>query len=125
MDESRRKIEICRDQLLAAVRTRSICTRYEKCRDALNAVPELKAKADDFRRRSFESQGGLTEGEDIESRHRLFRERQELNNEPLIRDFLVSELEMGRLLQNLCLSIIGVTDLGVDALFDNHDGEQG
>ena len=125
MEDGRRKIELCRDQLLQAIRTSSICTRYEKCRDALEAVPELKAKADDFRRRSFESQGGLSEGEDIESRHRLFRERQELNNEPLIRDFLSSELEMCRLLQNLCLSIIGVTDLGVDALFNPNDGDQG
>ena len=118
-----RTIELCRDQLLDAVRSSSICRRYEQSRKALDEFPELKARANDFRRRSFESQGGLTEGEDIESRHRLFRERQELNNEPLIRDFLASELEMCRLLQNLCLSIIGVTDLEVDSLFGASEAE--
>ena len=86
--------------------------------------PELRSRIDDFRRRSFESQGGLSEGDDIESRHRLFREKQELYSDPLTREYLSSELEMCRMLQELCLSIISVTDLGVDALFEDTTDEQ-
>ena len=121
MDDSIRKIEICRDQLLEAIRTSSICRRYEEKAAALDQDPERRARTDDFRRRSFESQGGLSEGDDIESRHRLFREKQELYADPVIGEYLASELEMCRMLQNLCLSIISVTDLGVDTLFGDMD----
>ena len=121
MDDSIRKIEICRDQLLEAIRTSSTCRRYEEKAAALDQDPERRARTDDFRRRSFESQGGLSEGDDIESRHRLFREKQELYADPVIGEYLSSELEMCRMLQNLCLSIISVTDLGVDTLFGDMD----
>ena len=124
MDDSIRKIEICRDQLLEAIRTSSVCRNYEEKAAALDQYPDRRARTDDFRRRSFESQGGLSEGDDMESRHRLFREKQELYADPVIGDYLSGELEMCRLLQNLCLSIISVTDFGVETLFgDENAGE--
>ena len=96
MDDSIRKIEICRDQLLEAIRTSSVCRNYEEKAAALDQYPDRRARTDDFRRRSFESQGGLSEGDDMESRHRLFREKQELYADPVIGDYLSSELEFQR-----------------------------
>lgn len=113
-----KNLEECQEQLLEAIRESSQYRMFAQCKDRLEGMPEKKEKIDAFRRRVFLLQNESDAFDRPGEMSGLFREREELIRDPLIADYLASELSLCRLLQRICLDVMGIADLQIEPFED-------
>ncbi len=104
-------------QLLEALRGCDEVTRFEKAREAIRGRRDIRERIDRFREQVYTSQNNSSAcpEEMLNEMNRLFALREELHKDPLIADYLDSELELCRLLQDICLDVMNVSDLQIGA----------
>lgn len=97
------KIESSLQQLINDILDSEIYRRYDIQRIRVNAMPELKAQIDEFRRRNLELQTNehttFAEIDGFEREYARFREN------PIVDEFLAAELALCRLMQELNLKL--------------------
>lgn len=111
--EVRRRLE----DLLKAIQAGEEYRQFEEVKQRLNAEPEKKRRADEFRRRNFEFQNS-EEGYSSQAQVAMYHEREELRRDQLIDEYLNAELIMCRLLRQVSLCIMEAVDLELDCMED-------
>ena len=103
-----KRVEDAVRQLASAIKESDIYQEYEKQLCRVKEVPELKAQIDEFRMRNFQLQTGgdnaFDKLEQFEEEYAEFREN------PLVNDFLASELAFCRMMQEINKSIMNSVD---------------
>lgn len=101
------EVEYALDNFIEALQDTEEYINYQKAKKALDGYPKLKEEIDEFRRRNFELQQHtadnhylLDEVDCFERQYETFRE------DPLVNDFLVSELAFIRLMQKVYAAIM-------------------
>ena len=97
------KIEISLQQLIADILASDIYRKYDIQRIRVNAIPELKAQIDEFRRRNLELQ--TDENTTIAQIDSFEREYARFRENPIVDDFLAAELAFCRLMQDINLRL--------------------
>lgn len=94
-----REIDIALEQLVRAVVNSKECKRYREELKQVKLRPGLKEEIDDYRMRNFRLQNSdeLT----IEKIEQFEKEYEEFRSDPLVSDFLASELAVCRMVQNI------------------------
>ena len=94
-----REIDIALEQLVHAVVNSKECKRYREELRRVKLRPGLKEEIDDYRMRNFRLQNSdeLT----IEKIEQFEKEYEEFRSDPLVSDFLASELAVCRMVQNI------------------------
>ena len=112
-------IEIRRrlDELVKAIADSEEFRMFEEAKRRLDAEPEKRRKADDFRRRNFEFQNS-EESMSAQAQVAMYHERETLRRDSLIDEYLKAELVMCRLLRQVSLGIIESVDLDLDSMED-------
>lgn len=110
-----------RSQTLAFVeqiKESDLYKEYASYKKYLDSNEELRAKVDDFRRKSFEVQIGHKYGyfNAYENLLRLNQEHEELLEEPLVQSFLEAELKLSRSINEILSLIADEIDLDLNFL---------
>ncbi len=107
MDE----ITSCTRALVQAIQE---CEEYRQfcvIRDKVGENPELRRKINEFRRHVFEVQNSRELMDTYGEMERIRRDYEEFRRDPLVDEFLKSELRICRILQQVTLEIAGAVDL--------------
>lgn len=111
-------IETCKRQLLEAIRDSEEYREFEKNKRKLASHPELRGQVDDFRKRIYLLQNSEESVDVMEEMSRMFRERSELYKNSLAANYLLSELSICRILQQVAMEVLTVTDIEIDGFED-------
>lgn len=105
------------DDLVRAIRSSEEYRMFEEARQLLNAEPEKRRKAYEFRRKNFQFQNS-EESVSAQAQVAMYHEREELHRDMLIDSYLKAELIMCRLLRQVGLGIMESADLDLDCMDD-------
>lgn len=105
------------DELVRAVKASEEYRMFKAARSRLDAEPGKRKKTDAFRRRNFEFQNS-DQSMSGQAQLAMYREREALRSDPLIDDYLTTELILCRLLRQISLSIMETMDLDLDSMED-------
>ena len=107
-------LETAKQQLLDEIRGSKEYIRFEKARKRIEGHPEEKEAIDAFRSRSFSLSNSEDPLEPPSNMEDLAKERIRVRENPLSAEYLDAELELCRMLQDICLSVIQVIDLQIE-----------
>ena len=105
-------------QLLVSIRASEPYRHFEKAKEQIEGHEEEKRMIDSFRRDAFLFSNSVDPLNNVDEMNRLQLRRQEIRKNPLIADYLAAELELCRMLQDICNAVIGITDLQIDDFMD-------
>ena len=111
-------IENCTKELLTAIKSSEEYRKFEEKKKEIREYPEFKVQIDEFRKRVYLLQNSDSSIDLLEEMSRLLQERQELYQNPLIFEYLTSELNLCRILQRISMAILNVTDMEIDSFED-------
>ena len=114
MDTGVRRIT---DELVRSLHNCSEYRTFEHAKHRLDEDPARRKKADAFRRKNFLFQNS-EKSSSIQAQEEMFRERMELRQDPVIREYLDAENTMCRLLRQISLRIMDSVDLDLDSMED-------
>ena len=108
-----------KEELLEDIRNSAQMIRFEAARISLQGKAEKKEQIDQFRRRVFLAQNSTEPFDLLDEMQVLYRQREQLHKDPLIAEYLNSELELCRLLQEVCNNILQLADVEIETF--EHD----
>ena len=108
----------CLEQLLQTIWECEKYQRFEEAKRRVEGNEEERRQIDEFRRRAYEVSSAPHFGEDCEDQRTLLEMRAQARKNPLVAEYLTSEMELCRLLQEICGRVMDVTDLQLDAFID-------
>ncbi len=112
------KVEACKEALMDAIRESEEYLQYEESKAEVADHPELHHLIDDYRRDVYLLQNS-SQGNDVsEEMQRMFARRHELCKNEIIHRYITRELSMCRMLQNISMDVMSVTNLELDAFED-------
>ena len=106
-------------QLLEAIRESEVCRRFEAAKRRIEGCEQEKHMIDAFREKAYLLSNNINASEMTDEMDRLAEERQEIRKNPLIAEYLTSEMEYCRMLQAICMEVISAADLQIDDFIDN------
>ena len=112
------KVDTCEEELIRAIHESSVYRQFEESKANLAGHPDYKVQIDAFREKVYlmQKDGGddyIEGGADA-----LFAEREKLYENPLIADYLNTECRLCRMLQRICMDIVGIADLEISSFED-------
>ena len=113
------RLEEHKRELLEDIRRSPQMVRFEAARTSLQGMTEKKEQIDQFRRKVYQAQNSTEPFDRLDEMRNLYREREQLHKDPQIAEFLNAELELCRLLQEICNGILGLADVEIEAF--EHD----
>jgi cell fate (sporulation/competence/biofilm development) regulator YlbF (YheA/YmcA/DUF963 family) len=90
-------------QLIAAILDSKEYADYHRDRERVKQLPELQMQLDEFRKQNFELQN--REDTDLEKLEQIEQEYQSLIDDPVVNQFLNSELALCRMVQDINLAL--------------------
>lgn len=112
------QVKEAEEALLKALRESSVCRRFEEAKKQLEGHEEERRVIDAFRCKTY-LVSSMSESLDIiKETGELYREREKLVENLRIGEYLESELELCRLLRRICLHLMEVSDLQLEAFED-------
>jgi cell fate (sporulation/competence/biofilm development) regulator YlbF (YheA/YmcA/DUF963 family) len=92
--------------------------RYVKLNEELKKRPDLKRAVDEFRKQNFYYQYSDDVDDAIGKSEELAKNFAATRSIKLVNDFLVTEMCLDRMIQQICISLVSVMDFDVDFLDD-------
>ena len=111
-------IENCTQALVEAIRNSDEYKEFEENKAQMKEHPELRAQMDEFRKKMYLLQNSDSSIDLLEEMSSLFKERQELYKNPLIADYLASEIHMCRIIQRVSMELFSLANVEIEA-FEN------
>ena len=92
--------------------------RFEAAKERIDGCADEKRVVDDFRRKAYQL-SNYTQTEDMPDEIRLLaKERAQIRKDPVVAEYLTSEMELCRMLQGICAEVLSVIDLQLDDFID-------
>ena len=112
------KVTKCTVDLVAAIRESSAYKQFEEVKLKLKADPELYARVNQFRRQNYELQNTKDNAEWIEKLRKFEKENEELRQNEMVEEFLMTELAICRQLQRINKELAAAVDLEIGDFAD-------
>ncbi|MFR8549110.1 MAG: YlbF family regulator [Lachnospiraceae bacterium] len=110
------RVEQCTQELIRAIQQSSEYTGFCAAREKLRTEPQLRREVNEFRLGVFAVQNSQEPIDQYEEQQRLCREGEKFKKNPLVYEFLHTELAVCRLLQKTAVDIIKAVDLDIDEI---------
>lgn len=98
------------ENLSIAIRNTDVYQEYERQKEKVSRIPELKAQIDEYRIRNFEMQSMTDDGELFHKIEDFEREYEKFRENPLVADFLAAELALCRMVQTINMRVTEALD---------------
>ena len=112
------KVELLTEQMKQAILDSDEYRRYVKLNEELKKRPDLKRVVDEFRKQNFYYQYSDDVDDAIGKSEELAKNFAATRSIKLVNDFLVTEMCLDRMIQQICISLVSVMDFDVDFLDD-------
>ena len=112
------KVELLTEQMKQAILDSDEYRRYVKLNEELKKRPDLKRAVDEFRKQNFYYQYSDDVDDAIGKSEELAKNFAATRSIKLVNDFLVTEMCIDRMIQQICISLVSVMDFDVDFLDD-------
>ena len=109
-----RNVEESKDVLLEAIRESDSFQRFNESKKKIEGREDLKRQIDDYRRRCYLLQSSSSSEELDTEIQKVRTDREILKTDPIIQEYLDSELDLCRMLQRISIEIMNVTDLQIE-----------
>lgn len=114
MDEVSR----CTVQLAQALKESEAYLAFREASRKLLEKPELKAQIDNFRKRTYLLQSSGNGDDLFDEMVQLEKEYEDFRKDPLVNEYLYTELQICRMLQRCSMEIMTSVDLEIQAFAD-------
>lgn len=105
-------------ELSEALRGSEAYAAFREASRRVKEKPELRQKIDDFRKKNYLLQSNCDTYDLFEDMAELEKEYDFLRKDPLIRDYLIAELQMCRIIQRCANEILTSVDLEIGNFAD-------
>lgn len=112
--DERNMVETCTHRLAQAITRSPEYQEYERCKARMHEYPELKKRMEEFRERGYVLQNSKEGGELYDEIDRLETEYEDVNQHPLVTEYLAAEMGVCRLMQNISRELLKSIDLELD-----------
>lgn len=119
MSEKEKRIRECLDSLIQAVRESDEYARYEAAKQRIEGCVEEKCAVDEFRLKAYQLSNYTQTEEMPDEMKSLAQERIRVRKDPVVAQYLTTEMEFCRLLQSICGEVLSITDLQIDSFIDS------
>ena len=110
-----------KEQLLEAIRSSSTFRRFSDISARMAENEEVKGRVDLFREKVYRAANAREPEDKLDEMQLLFEECREVRENPLAAEYLTAEMELCRMLQQICMDVMTVADLQIDSFMDNLD----
>jgi len=107
-------IQDCTQELIRAILESDEYREFGRIRDKVREQPRLREEINRFRQHVFEVQNSQEPLDMYGEQERLCRDYDAFRRNPLVNDFLQSELRICRLIQQISMEIADSVDLDTD-----------
>ena len=108
------ELNVAVEKLIDIIRDTEVYTEYERQKEKVNRIPDLKAKIDAYRIRNFEIQN-LSGDDDVFQKIEDFeREYESFRENPIVSDFLSAELALCRMMQEINIRLTAALDFDLN-----------
>ena len=108
----------CTKELTAAVCGSKAYKNFEKSKMQVKENPELHKRLNQFRRRNYELQNRKNSYSCAEEEEAFKQEAEEFRKDPLVDEYLSSELELCKMIQRINQSIVSVIQFEIEEFTD-------
>ncbi len=98
------------EKLIAIIRDTEVYMEYERQKEKVNRIPDLKAQIDIFRVRNYEIQNLSNDEEVFQKIEDFEREYESFRENPIVSDFLEAELALCRMMQEINIRLTEALD---------------
>lgn len=98
------------EKLIAIIRDTRVYMEYEREKEKVNRIPDLKQKIDTYRIRSYEIQNLCNDDEIVQKIEEFEREYESFRENPIVADFLAAELALCRMMQEINIRLTAALD---------------
>lgn len=113
------QVKDCTKTLVEAVLTSSAYQRFQKIKKEVEQHPELHKQINEFRRHNFQVQNSAEILDVYDEIDQMSRQYLEFRKNPLVEEYLKSELRVCRMIQEINLELIQSIDLDIEGIADN------
>lgn len=110
------RIEELKNELAVAVRASDEYKEYKFLADYINRYPDLKRQVDELRRENFYYQVSDDIEDPIGATAQLDERFADIRRQPMVNRYLSAEMCLCRMVQDICMSVVGAIDFEVDFL---------
>lgn len=114
--DSVEKIDKLKKELAEAVKESTEYKEYKELYAYINRYPDIKRQVDTFRRENFYYQASDDVEDPLAVTKRLNEEYSDMRHQTAVNRFLIAEICLCRLVQDICLSVVDAVDFDVDFL---------
>ena len=108
----------CTQELVAAICNSRAYANYEEAKRKMRENDELREKLNQFRRTNYEFQNRKDSVDWYEDVANFERENEEFRKDPLVEEYLQSELELCRMLPRINQSLVRAVHLEIEEFAD-------
>ena len=108
----------CTQELTEAICNCEAYAEYEKAKEKMRENPELLARLNAYRREKYEIQNAENGVDAYDELERFSKEHEEFRRNPLVEEYLSTELEMCRMIQRINQAVTGVVQLEIEEFAD-------
>ncbi len=111
-------VKRCTRELTEAIRSCSAYRRFEDAKKKVKEHPGLQERLDQFRKENYQLQNSKDGVEWYKEIAEFQQKNEEFHREPLVREYLDSELELCRALQHIAQAVMGMVQLEIESFAD-------
>lgn len=113
-----RRIDELKDELKAAIQESDEYRNFKKLEAEINQNPELKRAVDELRKENFELQYTSNMDDILARTDKISSQFAEVRMQDKVNKYLLSEICLCRLVQDICMSVVEAVDFDMDFLLD-------
>lgn len=108
------ELNVAVEKLIDTIRDTEVYAEYERQKEKVNRIPDLKSQIDTYRIRNFEIQN-LSNDDDVFRKIEDFeREYESFRENPIVSDFLEAELALCRMMQEINIRLTAALDFDLN-----------
>ena len=104
------ELNVAVEKLIDIIRDTEVYKEYERQKEKVNHIPDLKAKIDAYIIRNFEIQNLVNDSEVLQKIEEFEREYESFRENPIVSDFLAAELALCRMMQEINIRLTAALD---------------
>lgn len=98
------------EKLIAIIKDTEVYMEYERQKEKVNRIQDLKAQIDAYRIRNYEIQNLSNEEDVLQKIEDFEREYETFRENPIVSDFLAAELALCRMMQEINIRLTAALD---------------
>lgn len=108
------ELNVAVEKLIDTIKDTEVYAEYERQKEKVNRIPDLKSQIDTYRIRNFEIQN-LSNDDDVFRKIEDFeREYESFRENPIVSDFLAAELALCRMMQEINIRLTAALDFDLN-----------